>query len=97
MLAVTPRPTVFALETATSTLSLELERPPTLSALIVVLAQNLASLSVEEMQPGAGRAGFSLVLVVGNIWVVIQLVLDVETGRRAPEDGIGHHENMTNL
>jgi hypothetical protein len=34
-------------------------------------------------------------LVFGNIWIVIQLVLDVEAGRRAPENEISHHQNMT--
>jgi hypothetical protein len=37
------------------------------------------------MQPGASWADDPLILVFGNIWIVIQLVLDVEAGRRAPE------------
>ena len=59
-------------------------------ALFVTLAQYLASLSVEEMQPGASKTGDRLVFVFGNIWIFIQLVLDVEAGRRAPENEIGH-------
>ena len=42
------------------------------------------------MYPGAGRTGDRLVLVFGNIWIVIQLVLDVEAGRRAPENELAH-------
>jgi hypothetical protein len=49
------------------------------------------------MQPGASWADGPLILVFGNIWIVIQLVLDVEAGRRAPENewAIGH--DMTAL
>jgi hypothetical protein len=64
--------------------------PPTGVALLVILAQYLASLSVEEMQSGAGWADDPLILVFGNIWIAIQLVLDVEAGRRAPENEMGH-------
>jgi hypothetical protein len=64
--------------------------PPTEVALLVILAQYLASLSVEEMQSGAGWAEDPLILVFGNIWIAIQLVLDVEAGRRAPENEMGH-------
>jgi len=42
------------------------------------------------MQPGASWADVPLILVFGNIWIVIQLVLDVEAGRRAPENEMGH-------
>jgi hypothetical protein len=42
------------------------------------------------MYPGAGRTGDRLVLVFGNIWIVIQLMLDVEAGRRAPENEMAH-------
>jgi hypothetical protein len=42
------------------------------------------------MYPGAGRAGDRLVLVFRNIWIVIQLVLDVEAGPRAPENEMAH-------
>jgi hypothetical protein len=47
------------------------------------------------MQLRASKTGDRLVLVFGNIWIVIQLMLDVEAGRRAPENKIGHYENMT--
>ena len=33
--------------------------------------------------------------VFGNIWIVIQLVLNVEAGRRALENEIGHQRNVT--
>ena len=59
-------------------------------ALFVTLAQYLASLSVEEMQPGASKTGDRLVFVFGNIWIVIHLMLHVEPARRAPENEIGH-------
>ena len=42
------------------------------------------------MHLGAAWAHDALVLVVGNIRIIIQLVLDVEAGRRAPENEIGH-------
>ena len=41
------------------------------------------------MQSGAGWADDPLILVFGNIWIAIQLVLDVEAGRRAPENEMG--------
>jgi hypothetical protein len=58
--------------------------------LFVTLAQNLAGLSVEQMHLRAGGAHDPDIFVLGNIRVVIQLVLDVETGRRAPENEMGH-------
>ena len=64
--------------------------PPTEAALLLCFAQQLASLSVDEMQSGAGWADDPLILVFGNIWIAIQLVLDVEAGRRAPENEVGH-------
>jgi hypothetical protein len=60
------------------------------AALLVVLTQQLASLSIDEMYPGAGRTDDRLVLVFENIWIVIQLLLDVEAGRRAPENELAH-------
>jgi hypothetical protein len=54
------------------------------------LAQQLASFSIDEMNPGAGRTSDRLVLVCGNIWIVIQLMLDVEAGRRASENEMAH-------
>jgi hypothetical protein len=47
------------------------------------------------MHSGAGRTGDNLVLVFGNIRIVIQLVWDVEAGRRTLE--MGHRQNMTAL
>jgi hypothetical protein len=38
------------------------------------------------VQAGQG----SLELVFGNIWIVIQFVLDVEASRRAPENEMAH-------
>jgi hypothetical protein len=61
----------------------------------VLLAQYLTGLSVDEMHSGAGRTGDNLVLVFGNIRIVIQLVWDVEAGRRTLE--MGHRQNMTAL
>jgi hypothetical protein len=49
---------------------------------------------IDQMCPGAGRAGDPLVLVFENIWIVIQLVLDVEAGRRAPENELTHLFNL---
>jgi len=60
------------------------------AALLLCFAQQLASLSVDEMQSGASKTGDPLILVFGNIWIAIQLVLDVEAGRRAPENEMGH-------
>jgi len=37
-----------------------------------ILTQELAGLSVEEMQPGAGGADDPLIFVFGNIWIIIQ-------------------------
>jgi len=59
-------------------------------ALLVILAQHLASLSVEQMHLGAGGAHDPLILVFGNIWIVMHLMLHVEPARRAPENEIGH-------
>jgi hypothetical protein len=64
--------------------------PPTEAALLLCFAQQLASFSVDEMQSGAGWADDPLILVFGNIRIAIQLVLDVEAGRRAPENEMGH-------
>jgi hypothetical protein len=61
-----------------------------LAVLLVILAQELASLSVNEMCPGAGGTDDRLVLVFGNIWIVVQLVLDVKAGRRTPENEMPH-------
>jgi hypothetical protein len=61
-----------------------------LAALLVVLTQQLAGFSIDEMYPGAGRTDRRLVLVFGDICIVIQLVLDVEAGRRAPENEMAH-------
>ena len=47
------------------------------------------------MQRSASKTGDRLVLVIGNIWIVIQFVLDAEAGRGAPENEISHRENMT--
>ena len=63
--------------------------PPTDVALLV-LAQHLAGLTVEQMHLGAGGAHDPFILVFGNIWIVIHLMLDVEPGRRAPENEMGH-------
>jgi hypothetical protein len=51
-------------------------------ALPLILAQHLSRLSIDEMQCSAGKAGNRLVLVIGNIWIIVQFVLDVEAGRR---------------
>ena len=61
-----------------------------LSPLLVVLTQQLASLSIDKMYPGAGGTDDRPVLVFGNIWIVVQLVLDFETGRRTPENEMAH-------
>ena len=42
------------------------------------------------MHLGAGGAHDPDIFVLGNIWVIIRLVLDVEAGRRAPENEMGH-------
>jgi hypothetical protein len=47
-------------------------------------------LAVNQMQSGAGWADDPLILVFGNIWTAIQLVLDVEAGLQAPENEMGH-------
>ena len=65
-------------------------RRATEADLLLCFAQQLASLSVDEMQSGAGWADDPLILVFGNIWIAIQLVLDVEAGRRALENEMGH-------
>jgi hypothetical protein len=46
----------------------------------VILAQCLAGLSIDEVQLSAGKTGNRLVLVFRNIWIAIQLVLQVRTG-----------------
>ena len=61
-----------------------------LSPLVVVLTQQLASLSIDKMYPGAGGTDDRPVLVFGNIWIVVQLVLDFETGRRTSENEMAH-------
>ncbi len=42
------------------------------------------------MHLGAGGTDDPHIFVLGNIWVIIRLVLDVEIGRRAPENEMGH-------
>jgi hypothetical protein len=69
-------------------------RAGALAALFVVLTQQLAGFSIDQMYPGAGRTGDRLVLVFGNIWIVIQLALDVEAGCRAPENELIHPFNL---
>jgi hypothetical protein len=64
--------------------------PPKQATLLVVLTQQLAGFSIDQVYSGAGGTGDRLVLVFGNIWIVIQLVLDVETGCRAPENEVAH-------
>jgi hypothetical protein len=66
------------------------ESPPTQARRVFFLAQKLAGLAVNQMQSGAGWADDPLILVVGNIWIAIQLVLNVEAGRRASENEMGH-------
>jgi hypothetical protein len=58
--------------------------------LLIILAHYLAGLSIDEVQPGAGYTPNRLVLIFGNIWIVIQFVLDVEAGRWASENEMGH-------
>jgi hypothetical protein len=47
------------------------------------------------MHIGAGGAHDPLILVFGNIWVIIRLVLDVEAGRRAPKMKWAIGQDMT--
>jgi hypothetical protein len=54
-----------------------------------LLAQKLAGFAVDEMQPGTTWADGRLIPVFGNIWIVIQSVLDVEASRRALENEKG--------
>jgi hypothetical protein len=61
---------------------------------LVVLTQRLGGFSIDQMYPGAGRTVDRLVLVFGNIWIIIQLVLDVEAGCRASEDELTHLFNL---
>jgi hypothetical protein len=67
------------------------------------LAQHLSSLSIDEVQCRASKAGNRLVLVIGNIWIIIQFVLDVEAGRRTRKnevrylDGLDIHNLRTRL
>jgi hypothetical protein len=42
------------------------------------------------MQCSAGKAGNRLVLIIGNIWTIVQFVLDVEASRRTREDEVGY-------
>jgi hypothetical protein len=49
------------------------------------------------MQPGAAWADDHVILIVGKIWIIIQLVLDFAFGRRAGENEIGHRANMKAL
>ena len=46
---------------------------------------------------GAGLAPDGVMFVFGNIWLVIPLALNVEAGRRALENEIGHQGNVTAL
>ena len=49
------------------------------------------------MQSGAGWADDPLILVFGNIWIAIQLVLDVEAGRRHLKTKWAIGQDMTAL
>jgi hypothetical protein len=68
-----------------------------LVASIVILAQEFAGLSIEKVQLSASGASDRFIFVFGNIWIIIQKVLNVEIGRRAPENERGHRQNMTAL
>src|SRR5271167_2972411 len=63
---------------------------PRLRASIFILAQQLAGLSIEKVQPCTCWADDPFIFVFANIRMVIQKVLDVEIGRRAPEHERGH-------
>jgi hypothetical protein len=49
------------------------------------------------VQPGAAWANDHRLLGVGKIWIIIQLVLDFEFGRRAGENEVSHRANMKAL
>jgi hypothetical protein len=47
------------------------------AVLLFVLAQQLASLSIDEMQLGASRASDPFIFVVGSVLIILQQMLDV--------------------
>jgi hypothetical protein len=67
---------------------------PIQAVLLFVLAQQLASLTIHEMQLGASRASDPFIFVVGRLLIVRQQMLDVHRCRRAGENEMGHRQNM---
>jgi hypothetical protein len=64
------------------------------AVLLFALAQQLASLSIDEMQLGASRASDPFISVVGRVLIVRQQMLDVQRCRRTGENEMGHRQNM---
>jgi hypothetical protein len=63
-----------------------------------VRSQQFASLQIDEMQPGARRAGHNLVFGIWRIFVVIlEGVLDSQAGIRASENECCHSSNHERL
>jgi hypothetical protein len=65
-------------------------RPATEAASLLVLAQYLAGLSVDEVEPKTRWTGDAFIFVVGHILVVVEPMLDVHRCRRALENERGH-------
>jgi hypothetical protein len=63
---------------------------PIQAVLSFVLAQQLASLSIDEVQLGASRASDPFIFVVGHILIILQKMLDVHRRRPAGENEMGH-------
>ena len=55
-----------------------------------ILTQELAGLSIEEVQPCAGGAGDPLIFVFSHVIVFVRPMLDVHRRRRAGEEKRGH-------
>jgi hypothetical protein len=62
------------------------------AVLLFILAQQLASLSIDKMHPGARRASDPFIFVVGRVLIIFQRMLDVHRCRRAGENERGHRQ-----
>jgi hypothetical protein len=62
------------------------------AVLLFVLAQQLASLSIDKMHHGARRASDPFIFVVGRVLIILQQMLDVHRRRRAGENEMGHRQ-----
>ena len=60
------------------------------SGLLILLAQKFAGLWINEVKPGADRTDYPFIFGLGCVFIIVGPMLDIEAGRRAPENERGH-------